>query len=460
MKKKLKEAKKMLRKEAKRERREKKRRKKEESTSSEDSSGSDEPVKTKGPTQILVDDVNGKSRRNRSPSKSPLRRDHSRSPSQHRKDDRKHRSSHVDERALRSEGGRREHSEFGNQRNRESNDREDNSYSDRSQRSKYMDSDRKEDPRNRRPRNDRPEEPRDLDRKRKYDDEDSYRDRSYRGSDRRRDYDWDVDSSEARRSYKDGGRGSQNGADGAKNRSYDDGKQRPVHYRGVDSDYENDKRQRHVHAQDTGPLRSYDKGQGSKSLGDSGNGDFKGNHSQSEGAHKSGASSDADKNGRYGLIKDESTSQGRSYDQSVSGSSEKRDVDDKKADTEGEGAGGKPREFPVGLKSKPYHKGRPPKPAQLSDAERAARLAEMQSNADLHEEQRWQRLKHAADADVAEVKRANNDKSNEQFMADTRKSIFGAEKFDDASTIEKSVKRRAHFNERSSGDSEKNAFRR
>lgn len=107
------------------------------------------------------------------------------------------------------------------------------------------------------------------------------------------------------------------------------------------------------------------------------------------------------------------------------------------------------------------NKGKPPKPVQLSDAERAARLAEMQANADAHEEQRWQRLKRAADADVVEAKRAENDKSNDQFIADTRRSMFTAgDKSSGASTIEKSVKRRAHFVERSSGDNERNAFRR
>lgn len=109
--------------------------------------------------------------------------------------------------------------------------------------------------------------------------------------------------------------------------------------------------------------------------------------------------------------------------------------------------------------SKPASRGRPPKPGQLSDAERAARLREMQVNADIHEEQRWQRLKRAADADAVEIKRTINDKSNEQFIADTQKSMFGSEGVS-ASAIEKSVKRRAHFIERSSAENERNAFRR
>jgi hypothetical protein len=113
----------------------------------------------------------------------------------------------------------------------------------------------------------------------------------------------------------------------------------------------------------------------------------------------------------------------------------------------------------VGVPSRPMNRGRPPKPGQLSDAERAARLAEMQANADVHEEQRWQRLKRAADADAKEVKRSDKDKSNEEFLADTQKSIFGSERAS-ASTIEKSVKRRAHFIERSNADNERNAFRR
>lgn len=130
-------------------------------------------------------------------------------------------------------------------------------------------------------------------------------------------------------------------------------------------------------------------------------------------------------------------------------------------DKGGERDGGKVKEVPMlGSQSKVTNKGRPPRPPPLSEADRAARLAEMQSNADLHEEQRWQRLKHAAEKDAAEVKRAENDKSNEHFMADNRRSMFGTEKVSSASSVEKSVKRRAHFIERSGGDSDKNAFRR
>ena len=135
-------------------------------------------------------------------------------------------------------------------------------------------------------------------------------------------------------------------------------------------------------------------------------------------------------------------------------------VREKKLDAEGGVAGRKDtNDTTVGVPSRPMNRGRPPKPGQLSDAERAARLAEMQANADVHEEQRWQRLKRAADADAVEVKRSEKDKSNEEFLADTQKSIFGSERAS-ASSIEKSVKRRAHFIERSSADNEKNAFRR
>lgn len=96
-------------------------------------------------------------------------------------------------------------------------------------------------------------------------------------------------------------------------------------------------------------------------------------------------------------------------------------------------------------------------PIKLSEEERAARLREMQMDAELHEEQRWKRLKKAADSDVQEAVR-DNASLGRNFLDAAQKSIYGAEK-GGSSTIEESVRRRTHYLQgRSATDS--NAFRR
>ncbi|XP_057765206.1 uncharacterized protein LOC130985972 [Salvia miltiorrhiza] len=94
---------------------------------------------------------------------------------------------------------------------------------------------------------------------------------------------------------------------------------------------------------------------------------------------------------------------------------------------------------------------------KLSEEERAAKLKEMEMDAQRHEEQRWKRLKTAADAEAQEaiLDRAS---SGRNFLDATQKSVYGAEK-GGSSTIEESVRRRTHYSQRQS-DSESNAFRR
>nr|XP_043624245.1 pre-mRNA-splicing factor CWC25 homolog [Erigeron canadensis] len=90
----------------------------------------------------------------------------------------------------------------------------------------------------------------------------------------------------------------------------------------------------------------------------------------------------------------------------------------------------------------------------LSEEERAAKLKEMQMDADLHEEQRWRRLKQADDDDAKEVSHASS--SGRNFLDAAHKSVYGAEK-GGSSTIEESVRRRKHYSQQRS---EGNAFRR
>ncbi|KAK6123897.1 hypothetical protein DH2020_042361 [Rehmannia glutinosa] len=94
---------------------------------------------------------------------------------------------------------------------------------------------------------------------------------------------------------------------------------------------------------------------------------------------------------------------------------------------------------------------------KLSEEERAARLREMQMDAERHEQQRFKRLKKAADSDAKE---AIHDRASlgRNFLDATQKSVYGAEK-GGSLTIEESVRRRTHYLQgRSATDS--NAFRR
>ncbi|KAL8033111.1 hypothetical protein ABFX02_13G140700 [Erythranthe guttata] len=96
-------------------------------------------------------------------------------------------------------------------------------------------------------------------------------------------------------------------------------------------------------------------------------------------------------------------------------------------------------------------------PVKLSEEERAARLREMEMDAETHEQQRWKRIKKAADSDAHE---ANRDHASlgRNFLDDAQKSIYGAEK-GGSSTIEESVRRRSHYLQRRQ-PTDSNAFRR
>ncbi|KAK2652669.1 hypothetical protein Ddye_012525 [Dipteronia dyeriana] len=109
-------------------------------------------------------------------------------------------------------------------------------------------------------------------------------------------------------------------------------------------------------------------------------------------------------------------------------------------------------------RSEPNYRCRNAAPApKISEEERAVRLREMQVNAELHEEQRWKRLRKAEEDDAREATR-DGVVSGKNFLEAAKKSVFGAEK-GGSSTIEESVRRRTHYLQgRSEGEG--NAFRR
>ncbi|CAN4078769.1 unnamed protein product [Withania somnifera] len=97
------------------------------------------------------------------------------------------------------------------------------------------------------------------------------------------------------------------------------------------------------------------------------------------------------------------------------------------------------------------------KPVRLSEEERAARLREMQRDAEVHEEQRWKRLKKADEKDAKEAVHAGST-GGRNFLDAAQRSVYGAGK-GGSSTIEESVRRRTHYSQRAEA-SEGNAFRR
>lgn len=97
-------------------------------------------------------------------------------------------------------------------------------------------------------------------------------------------------------------------------------------------------------------------------------------------------------------------------------------------------------------------------PVELSEEERTARLQEMQMDAELHEEQRWKRLKKAEENDAREAVSSGISKGT-NFLDAVQKSVYGTDK-GGSSTIEESVRRRTHYLQGRSEATERNAFRR
>lgn len=95
---------------------------------------------------------------------------------------------------------------------------------------------------------------------------------------------------------------------------------------------------------------------------------------------------------------------------------------------------------------------------KLSEEDKAARLKEMQMDAEAHEEQRWHRLKKASEADILEETRKST-AIGRNFLDQTAQNVYGADKGGSGS-VQESVRRRTHFIERSIGDSNINTFQR
>ena len=81
----------------------------------------------------------------------------------------------------------------------------------------------------------------------------------------------------------------------------------------------------------------------------------------------------------------------------------------------------------------------------------------MQLAAELHEEQRWKRIKKAEETDTSEAIQ-NNNSGGRNFLDAAKKSVYGAAE-GGSSSIAESVRRRTHYSQgRSAGEG--NAFRR
>ncbi|KAF3557709.1 hypothetical protein F2Q69_00010618 [Brassica cretica] len=74
--------------------------------------------------------------------------------------------------------------------------------------------------------------------------------------------------------------------------------------------------------------------------------------------------------------------------------------------------------------------------SKLSEEERAARFKQMQMDAEVHEEQRWRRLKKADESDAVEASK-NKNSLGKSFLDEANKSVYGVEK-GGSSTIEES----------------------
>ncbi|XP_061354219.1 uncharacterized protein LOC133298857 isoform X2 [Gastrolobium bilobum] len=94
---------------------------------------------------------------------------------------------------------------------------------------------------------------------------------------------------------------------------------------------------------------------------------------------------------------------------------------------------------------------------KLSEEERAAKLRQMQLAAELHEEQRWKRIKKAEETDAREAIQSSNS-GGKNFLDAAQKSVYGAAE-GGSSSIAESVRRRTHYSQGRTA-AEGNAFRR
>ncbi len=94
---------------------------------------------------------------------------------------------------------------------------------------------------------------------------------------------------------------------------------------------------------------------------------------------------------------------------------------------------------------------------RLTQEEKAKRLAEMQGNAEVHDDARWQRLSDEKQKDAAEALEQANQGSGSAaaFMKQAHKTLYGAT--GEGASLEDRVGRRKYYNDK---DTERGAFKR
>eukprot|EP00898_Chlorokybus_atmophyticus_P002688 jgi/Chlat1/341/Chrsp1S03072 len=123
---------------------------------------------------------------------------------------------------------------------------------------------------------------------------------------------------------------------------------------------------------------------------------------------------------------------------------------------EADAARKRPREDDADVKPSALVKRAPHRPGRMTDEERARRLAEMSVDAEVHEKQRVERLMSARHAEQREAE-AQLVGKHASFMDAAGQSVYGAGAVS-RGTVEESVRRRAHFRQRDTGDAK--AFQR
>ncbi|KAF7801294.1 pre-mRNA-splicing factor CWC25-like protein [Senna tora] len=117
------------------------------------------------------------------------------------------------------------------------------------------------------------------------------------------------------------------------------------------------------------------------------------------------------------------------------------------------------RSFPDASSNRSSHYKHRNTAPKLTDEERAAKLKQMQLAAELHEEQRWKRLKNAEENDAKEAIIQSSSSGGRNFLDAAQKSVYGAAE-GGSSSIAESVRRRTHYSQGRSEAGEGNAFRR
>ncbi|KAL0040595.1 hypothetical protein WJX77_011876 [Trebouxia sp. C0004] len=108
-------------------------------------------------------------------------------------------------------------------------------------------------------------------------------------------------------------------------------------------------------------------------------------------------------------------------------------------------------------KSAQKHQRQEYKTGRLTQEEKARRLAEMQGNAEVHDDARWQRLSVEKQKDAAEVLEQANQGSGSAaaFLKQAHKTVYGAT--GEGATLQDRIGRRKYYNDK---DTERGAFKR